>query len=127
MSVNDLDRKIQQALSDEDPELFGPGGEMAMFEMMFDTFKGRLRRWMYLAFLFVFAFVAIMFFCLWKFFTAETVDDRVFWGVLFIMTGFAQAMLKMWGFMQMDKRNVLREIKRVELQIATLAGRMKDR
>jgi hypothetical protein len=124
-NTNDLDRKIQQALSDEDAELFGEVGEMAMFEMMFDSFKGRLRRWMCFVFVFLFVFAALMFYCLWRFVTAQSADDRVFWGVFFIMTGLAQAMMKMWWWMQMDKRSVLREIKRVELQIATLAGRLR--
>ena len=123
--TDDLDRKIQQALSAEDAELFGEGGEMGLFEMMLGSFKGRMRAWMIFTMVITFVFTIIMFICIWKAFAAETTDERLLWlfGVMF--TGAATGMLKMWWFMQMDKHNILREIKRLELQIATLAGRLK--
>jgi len=34
-------------------------------------------------------------------------------------------MLKLWFWMQMDKNTVIREVKRLELQVATLAGIIK--
>jgi len=34
-------------------------------------------------------------------------------------------MLKMWFWMQMDKYVVLREVKRLELQVARLSSRIK--
>ena len=35
-------------------------------------------------------------------------------------------MMKIWGWMEISKNFVTREIKRVELQIARLASRIKD-
>ncbi len=123
--TDDLDRKIQQALSADDAELFGEGGEMGLFEMMLGSFKGRLRGWMIYAMVMTLIFTVVMFFCIWKAYFADDTDTRLLWlfGVMF--SGAATAMLKMWWFMQMDKHNILREIKRVELQIATLAKRLQ--
>lgn len=123
--ADDLDRKIKQALSAEDAELFGEGGEMALHEMLIGSFKGRMRGWMIYAMVMTFIFTVVMFLCIWKAYSAQDTDTRLLWlfGVMF--SGAATAMLKMWWFMQMDKHNILREIKRVELQIAVLAKRMK--
>lgn len=125
-NTNDLDRKIQQALSAEDAELFGAGGEMALHEMMIGSFKSRMRGWMIYAVVISTVFTAIMFYCIYRAFTAETYDLKILWCFGILFSGLPTGMLKMWWFMQMDKLNVLREIKRVELQIATLAGRMKS-
>jgi hypothetical protein len=123
--ADDLDKKIQQALSAEDSELFGEGGEMGLFEMALGSFKGRLRGWLIYAVVMTFIFTVIMFVCIWKAYSAPDTDTRLLWlfGVMF--SGAAVGMLKIWWLMQMDKHNVLREIKRVELQIAVLAKRMK--
>ena len=62
--TDDLDRKIQQALSAEDAELFGEGGEMGLFEMMLGSFKGRMRVWMISTMAMTFVFTIIMFLCI---------------------------------------------------------------
>ena len=124
--TDDLDRKIQQALSAEDAELFGEGGEMGLFEMMLGSFKGRMRFWMIYTMVVIFALTICLFFCIWKAYSATDTDTRILWLIGVMMFGSGVGMLKMWWFMQMDKHNILREIKRVELQIAVLANRMKN-
>jgi len=124
--TNDLDKKIQQALSAEDAELFGEGGEMALHEMMIGSFKSRLRGWLIYAMVITAIFTAIMFYCIYRAFTADDNDVKILWCFGILFAGLPGGMMKMWWFMQMDKINVLREIKRVELQIATLASRMKN-
>ena len=48
------------------------------------------------------------------------------WAAACIVCVSAVSMLKIWYFLEMNKNAVTREIKRLELQIARLAGRIKD-
>jgi hypothetical protein len=48
------------------------------------------------------------------------------WATACIMCTAAVALLKTWYWMEMQRIVVMREIKRVELQIARLATRLRD-
>ncbi len=61
-----------------------------------------------------------------KFFGAESTRDIVMWAAACILCMSAVSMLKVWYFLEINKNAVTREIKRLELQIARLAGRIKD-
>ena len=116
-----IDRKIQQELETEATELESIlGGDQGMFEMAFGIFKSRLRGWIIVVNIFIIALTVAFIWCGYQFFMAETVDQRVFWGVWFILGLFAQAMSKLWLFMQMDRFSILREIKRQEIAINRL-------
>ncbi|HIE72318.1 MAG TPA: hypothetical protein EYP98_20315 [Planctomycetes bacterium] len=62
-----------------------------------------------------------------RFFSAETTDDRVLWGIPLIVTWIIAGMLKMMVWNHVERGMLRREIKRVELQVATLSLRLKDR
>ncbi|MBZ0171437.1 MAG: hypothetical protein K8E66_03575 [Phycisphaerales bacterium] len=49
------------------------------------------------------------------------------WGLGFLMAMIAVSMMKTWYFMEMNRNCVLREVKRVELQIARLAERLAEK
>lgn len=125
--MNELDKKIQEALRKEDTELFEDfQGEQSLFEMMADTFRGR-HRWLVA----LMAFWTLVFFVLAiltavKFFSAEATRDIVMWAAACILCMSAVSMLKLWYFLEMNKNCLTREIKRLELQIARLAGRIKN-
>ena len=125
--MNELDKKIQEALHAEDAELFeGFGGEQSLFEMVADTFRGK-HRWIVVMMVFwklVFFVLAVL--TAVKFFHAETTRDIVMWATACILCMSAVSMLKLWYFLEMNKNALTREIKRLELQIARLANRIKD-
>ena len=62
----------------------------------------------------------------WLMFGAETTRMQIAWSVGFLASNMGVAMMKMWFWMQMDKNTVIREVKRLELQVATLAGIIKN-
>ncbi len=124
--MNELDRKIQEALHKEDAELFeGFGGEQSLLEMVADTFRGK-HRWLVAMMVFwklVFFVLAVL--TAVKFFHADTTRDIVMWATACILCMSAVSMLKLWYFLEMNKNALTREIKRLELQIARLAARIK--
>ncbi len=125
--MNELDKKITEALRKEDDELFREvGEEPGIFDMLFETFRGK-RRWLnVLGAVWMLVFLVLGIASAVAFFRADTVRDMLMWnlGCFFCLS--AVALLKVWYWMEMQRIVVMREIKRVELQIAHLAARLRD-
>ena len=56
----------------------------------------------------------------------ETTSELIKWGVGTLMFLLSLSMLKIYAWMQMDKNAVLREMKRLELQVMSLSGKMTE-
>ena len=125
--MKELDDKIREALRKEDAELFEDfGGEPSMYEMVMETFRGRYRWMVMVAVFYSIVFIALFIFACIKFFNAEATRDMMMWAGLCIVCWFAIFGMKVWYWMELNKNAVTREIKRVELQIARLASRIKE-
>ena len=125
--MNELDKKIQEALRAEDAELFKDfADEPSVFEMLVETCRGRHRWLNILGAFWTLVFLVLGIVAAVKFFSAEGTRDIVMWAAACIVCVSAVSMLKIWYFLEMNKNAVTREIKRLELQIARLAGRIKD-
>ncbi len=99
--------------------------EKSLFGMLFRVFTGGLARWAAFAMALTLVFFGLTVWCGYEFFTAASVDDRVFWGVLGLVAIHGLSMFKLWFFMEMNRHSVTREIKRVEIALARLDERKK--
>ncbi len=125
--MNVLDDKIREALQQEDAELFEDvGGEPSIFEMLMETFRGRHRWLVFLTMFWTMVFMVLGVLSVIRFFRAEEMRDMLMWAAAsaFLLSGVS--MMKVWYWMELNKNSVTREIKRLELQIARLAGRLKS-
>ena len=125
--TRELDKKIREALRKDDDELFQEiGEEPGIFEMLAETFRGR-HRWLNM----VGAALTLIFLAMGTvsavaFFRAEGTRDLVMWAAVCVVCISAVAMLKVWYWLEIQRIVVMREIKRVELQIVRLAVRIRD-
>jgi len=66
----------------------------------------------------------------YEFFTAEGLDDRVFWGVIVLAASSGVSALKLWFFLEMnlerDRNWTAREFKRLELALTRDPGATRD-
>jgi hypothetical protein len=116
-----LDEKITKVLNQESQAvdhlmLEEPG----VFGMLKASFKGGMRFWF--VFVYIFGFLAFLAF-IWagyQFWYAIDIKDAIFWGVLLVVVLQVQTSLKMWSFMEMNRISVMREVKRIEIQLATM-------
>ncbi len=124
--MTELDDRIREALQKEDAELLEDfGGEPSVFEMIMETFRGR-HRWMAMVAVFwSLVFMVLFMIAAMKFFDAAETRDMLMWAAACIVCLSAVSMMKVWYWMELNKNAVTREIKRLELQIARLAGRIK--
>jgi len=124
--MNDLDKKIREALRQEDADALKEfDGELSIFEMLTETFRGRHRWLNILGMFWTLIFMGLAIYSAVQFFKVEIQRDMLMWAAAFLFCMSAVSMLKIWYWMEMQKNSVTREIKRLELQIARLAGRLE--
>lgn len=122
--MSNLDQAVREALSKEDAEFLArfedhstPVGEVL------DTFRGRWGAMNLFAAIITFGVFGVFVYCAWNVFTVTDVRETVIWTAGALWAAIAVAMLKMYFWMEMNKNVVLREVKRLELQIARLASK----
>lgn len=69
-------------------------------------------------------FFALFVYCTVQFFNTDVTNEMLKWGIGGLVFLFGVSMLKIFAWMQMDKNALLREMKRLEIQISSLSGRM---
>lgn len=116
--MNRIDEMIGQALSDEDRELLARHGEPGYFAQAFGLFRGPMAWVMWLVYVVGIACFAVAMYALWRMSTTTDVLAAVRWGVA--ATVLVQSTLLAKGYLglRMESNRLLREIKRVELQVA---------
>ena len=124
MTEHEIDDKIKQALAAEDAELYAQFAEPSLLEQGLELLQSH-NRWMNRLMLIVMPiFLVIGFYSLWRFFAAHDVKELMGWAMGFGTCMAGISMMKIWAWMQMEKNNAVREIKRLELQVARLTKRL---
>ena len=122
-----LDEKISQSLKQEAREIDQlMSQDDGLFAMLGGIFKGSMRGWVVVVNLFVLGFTGLFVWCGYQAWIAQTVDDRLFWGIGFIAALQVQIALKMWLFMEMGRNSTIREVKRVEIELARMKRSLSD-
>lgn len=125
-SNENIDDLIKTALSEEEAEFYEQIDEPSIFELLSDVYKGK-QKWIAISgTIMTFVFLILLIYCAIEFYNAKEVRDMLLWGAGGFTCLIAQSMLKLWSWMQMDKNHLLREIKRLELQVAMLSEKVKD-
>ena len=124
--MNDLDRAIRQSLSAEDAELLDRLGlDQALHQQVLATFEGQLR-WVnvagWIAGALLFGVACVM---AWRFVHAPELEDMLRWGAASALGFAGVALVKVWFWMELQKNAIMREVKRLELQVASLAAQLR--
>ncbi|MDB4438892.1 hypothetical protein N9176_01450 [bacterium] len=65
-------------------------------------------------------------YCFIQYLSVDSAEEIMKWGIGSLMLLLSISMLKIYAWMQMDKNAILREMKRLELQVMSLSGKMAD-
>ncbi len=124
--MNNIDAKIKRALEATDTDLADEfDGDQSMMERVFDTFRGTQKWLTFLAIFWGLMFMAGSVVGIIQLFKAQETREHLLWGLGVVFCLGAISMMKIWFWMQMNRNSILREIKRVELQVARLAGKLQ--
>lgn len=125
--MDELERRITQALRAEDAaeyERLDP--DLPPWEMIFETFRGRTRWLKVLMMFWMVVFMAAAVWCVIRFLRAEDVRAMLGWGLVGLFAVQGVAFMKVFWWMEMQRNAIVREVKRVELQIASLSGTLRE-
>ena len=126
-ALRDIDIRIREVLGTEDVKLVeSVAGEPGIFEMVVDSFRGKTGWLVTLVFVTIPAFLVVAIVAAIQFFQVETVKEMIALACAFMFCLIAIAMMKVWYWMELNKNTVTREIKRVELQLAWVASRLRN-
>jgi hypothetical protein len=123
--MNELDRRIREALPLNEAELLGSLDEPSLWEQVKEMFQGRLWWVSLVVALAVVAFFIFMVVSAVYFFQAEGVREMLAWASGFWLSLIALSFGRLWFWLILHRNAVVREVKRVELLVARLAGRLK--
>lgn len=122
----DIDEKIRDALKAEEAELFAEyEGEQGIFEMIAGVFRGKLRWLIVVTTVAMIVMFAAGIYAGFQFFEAEDMREMIAWSMAFLFCMLGVTIMKMWFWMEINKNTITREIKRLELQISSLAGKLE--
>lgn len=124
-NIEEIDQLIKDTLSKEEAAFYDALDEQNLFEMVMGLFKGK-NAWILIATnIMTVVFFVLFIYSLVQFFQVESTEQLIKWGVGSLMFLLNLTVLKIYAWMQMDKNAILREMKRLELQIMSLSGKME--
>lgn len=124
--MEDIDKLIKETLNEEEAKFYDDLEEQNLIQMVFGIFSGK-NSWLVI----VMSIVQVVFFGIFiysaiQFFNLEATNDLIKWGVFGTLSLMASSMLKLFSWMQMDKKAIIREIKRLELQVSSLSSKLSE-
>ena len=121
--MSKLEQAIRQSLSAEDAAFLAKFEDQSPFHEALGTFSGKWGLMNIFAAVLTFGMFAVAVYCAWHAINAEAARETVLWSAGGIVAMVGVAMLKMYFWMEMNRNVTLRELKRLELQVARLASR----
>ncbi len=124
--MEEIDQLIKDTLTQEEAKFYDSLDEQNVFDMIFDLFKGKNAWILIIMNIMILVFFGLFVYCCIQFFKVESTNELIKWGFGGLIFLLGVSMLKVFAWMQMDKNAILREVKRLELQIMSLSGKMSD-
>jgi len=124
--MNDLDQAIRQSLSAEDAALLDRlGADHALHRQVLATFEGHLRWFNVAGWIAGVALFGVACVLAWRFLQAEELAAMLRWGAASALAFAGLALIKVWFWLELQKNAIVREVKRLEVQVASLAAQLR--
>ena len=116
-NTEEIDKLIKETLTKEEAKFYENLEEQNLFEMVLGLFKGKNKWLMYLMNLMTIIFFGFFIYCVVNFLNTSENEIKMLikWASGAIIFLISVSMLKIFGWMQMDKNAIIRELKRLEL------------
>lgn len=124
--MEDIDQLIKETLTKEEAKFYEDLDEQGVLAMIMGIFKGKNKWIMFMMNIMTLVFFTLFIYCVVQFFQTEVTKELIKWSIGAIMFLLGVSMLKVFSWMQMDKNALLREMKRLELQVSSLANKLSS-
>lgn len=125
--MTDLDDTIRRAMDAEaEHALLDMTRRETLFSELSDMLRGASRGLTIFAWFIMLLQMALAVFCAIRFFQSPETRFQIAWAIGFIMAFMGIGLLKLWFYMLAHRTKIIREIKRLELQVARLNERLSS-
>lgn len=120
--MTQIDDRIRAALDEDDKAFLASlESDRSLFRQIGDSWQGPMGGWAKFAFAISVVFGALMLGAIWK--VVHTTDNAVehtLWAIALLAVLMMLGFLKQWMFERMNMLTILREVKRLQVQVALL-------
>ncbi|GAA4952379.1 hypothetical protein GCM10023314_27280 [Algibacter agarivorans] len=125
-NMEDIDKLIKETLSDEEAKFYDELDEQNLFQMLGGIFKGK-NTWLAIIMNIINVIIfGLLIYCIIQSMEVEKTNDLILWVGAIILCFLTMSMIKIYIWMQIHKNALLREMKRLELQVSSLSGRLSE-
>ncbi len=123
-NMEDIDKLIKETLTREEAKFYDQLDEQNAFQMILGLFNGKNKWLLVMMNIMTLIFFGLFVYCIVQFFSTDDTNELIKWGAGGLTFLLGVSILKVFAWMQMDKNALLREIKRLELQVSSLSGKL---
>ncbi len=122
----EIDQIIKETLSQEEAKFYDELGEQNLFQMIGGLFQTKYSWLIIIMNVVNIIMFGLSVYCVIQFLNTDITNELIKWGAAFAICWSFISMIKLFVWMQMDKNAILRELKRLELQVASLAVKSSE-
>ncbi|MDP1932115.1 MAG: hypothetical protein Q8L60_11715 [Gammaproteobacteria bacterium] len=122
--MSDLNKKILDAMRNSKDDLAATDDDGGIFKLIALSFRGQFRYTVMFVMLLVVVFLSLAAYCAWQMLATPDVGAKVEWLAGLLVSFIIVGLLRLWYFLELNRLSIVREVKRVELQVALLAERL---
>ncbi|NNK18170.1 MAG: hypothetical protein HKP49_03395 [Maribacter sp.] len=119
-----IDELIKETLNEEEAKFYDELEEQNLIGKLGEVYKGKMGWLAMIMNVVLLVIFGLFIYCIVQFFGSNETNDLIKWASAGFLCIIVMSMLKLYIWMQMDKNDILREMKRLELQVATLSNKL---
>ncbi len=121
-----IDELIKETLNQEEAKFYDELEEQNLIGKLGEVYKSKMG-WLAIIMNVVHLVIfGLLIYCIVQFFDTNETNELIKWAAAGFLCMIVMGMLKLYIWMQMDKNDILREMKRLELQVATLFSKLDN-
>ncbi|NER16321.1 DUF6768 family protein [Spongiivirga citrea] len=119
----EIDKLIKQALTEEEAQFYDELDEQNLIQKFGNVHKGKTGWLATIMTVFNIAVAVLLVYCIVQFLNTEQTNELIKWAAAGFLCMIFMSMIKLYVWLQMDKNDILRELKRLELQVASFSSK----
>lgn len=121
-----IDELIKETLNQEESKFYDALEEQNLIGKLGEVYKSKVGWLAILMNIIHIVFFGLMIYCIVRFYDTENIKEMFIWTSGGFLCMIMMGMLKLYIWMQMDKNDILREMKRLELQVVNLNKKLDN-
>jgi hypothetical protein len=123
--MSKIDDKILEALDSDDRELMETyTSQRGFFSMLFEPMRGSFGPIAIAAFILMIVVFITLVYSIFQFFPEQDLLRKLNWMAIGLSMLIVMGLLRLWYFQEISRLSILREMKRLELQVSLLSKKL---